>query len=313
MPPNDAPSFRTLTGLYEPSGIQQLPDGRFIVVEDDSRQALSLISIAAESTVNATPLKAASAQLADDSSHALGELDDLEGVTVDRTGRIYAVTSHSRDSDGEEHAAREKLLRFRVDGERVVDAQVATGLKEVLAAAHPQLAAATKIRDVKGEGGFNIEGLTMTPDQRSLLVGFRGPLLDGRAIIACVGNPEALFAPATEPDNATTVALTTLDLRGNGIRGMSYVPALDGYLLIAGPMARAQVQFELWFWNGTADSAACQVTVAGLPGFEHAEGVSAALIDGRAWIVIVSDDGSRKHERFARFLLIDPAQLQIAR
>ncbi|MFW5397328.1 MAG: hypothetical protein XXXNARYT_003056, partial [Candidatus Accumulibacter regalis] len=48
MTPNTPPSFRTLTGVYEPSGIQQLPDGRFVVVEDDSRQALSVIDIGAD-------------------------------------------------------------------------------------------------------------------------------------------------------------------------------------------------------------------------------------------------------------------------
>ena len=29
------PAFQSLTGLYEPSAIQQLPDGRFLIVEDE--------------------------------------------------------------------------------------------------------------------------------------------------------------------------------------------------------------------------------------------------------------------------------------
>jgi hypothetical protein len=40
--------------------------------------------------------------------------------------------------------------------------------------------------------------------------------------------------------------------------------------------------------------------------------VSPALIDGRQRIIIVSDDGSRQEGRYARFMIIDPAQLQIA-
>jgi hypothetical protein len=47
-------------------------------------------------------------------------------------------------------------------------------------------------------------------------------------------------------------------------------------------------------------------------GFEHAEGVSPAVIDGKQRIIIVSDDGSREEGRYARYLLLDPAQLQIA-
>jgi len=45
--------------------------------------------------------------------------------------------------------------------------------------------------------------------------------------------------------------------------------------------------------------------VPGLPGFEHAEGVSPAVIDGKQRIIIVSDDGSRAEGRYARFLLLD--------
>lgn len=54
------------------------------------------------------------------------------------------------------------------------------------------------------------------------------------------------------------------------------------------------------------------MTVPGLQGFEHAEGGSSAIIDGKQRIIIVSDDGSREDGRYAHFLLLDPAQLQIA-
>lgn len=75
--------------------------------------------------------------------------------------------------------------------------------------------------------------------------------------------------------------------------------------------SRAQVRFELWFWSGIGTDPARRVTAAGPTGFEHAERVSSAVIDGRQRIIIVSDDRSRKFERFARFLLLDPEQLQI--
>ncbi len=90
---------------------------------------------------------------------------------------------------------------------------------------------------------------------------------------------------------------------------MSYVPALGGYLVISGPVAREAVQFQLWFWSGQADDPARRVSVPGLAGFEHAEGVSPAVIDGQQRIIIVSDDGSREEGRYARFLLLEPGQL----
>ena len=84
------------------------------------------------------------------------------------------------------------------------------------------------------------------------------------------------------------------------------------YLIISGPASREPVHFNLWFWSGQPDASAQRVTVPGLLGFERAEGVSPALVDGKQQIIIVSDDGSRKDQRYARFLLLEPAQLQIA-
>lgn len=225
-------------------------------------------------------------------------------------GNIYAITSHSLDDDGAEKKSRDKLVRFRIEGDRVVAPRVVKGLKPALLAAHPVLATAAEIRDVKADGGFNIEALEISTDQQHLLVGFRSPLLDNKAIIVSVENPAAMF-DADEPPRISAT-LITLDLGGNGIRAMSYLPSLGGYLISSGPVARKQVQFQVWFWSGHPGEPAHRVTVPGMQGFEHAEGISPAVIDGRQRIIIVSDDGSRAEGRFARFLLLDPGQLEIA-
>lgn len=298
--------FLTLTGIYEPSAVQQLPDGRFLVVEDEKKHPLSLFTLNADGSVRSTPLVPGLFQGADD----FWKLDDLEGLAIDRAGFIYALTSHSRDGDGDEKKSRDKLVRFRIDGERVVDTTVVKGLKPALTAAHPVLAHAAEIRDVKNSGGLNIEALEIAPDHQHLLIGLRSPLLDKRAIIARVENLAAVFDTGAKPHISAT--LQTLDLGGNGIRGMSYIPALGGYLVISGPVAREQVHFQLWFWNGQPDAPARRVTAPGVQGFEHSEGISPAVIDGKQRIMIVSDDGSREENRYARYLLLDPALLQIA-
>jgi hypothetical protein len=304
MTPNDMPAFQPLTGIYEPSAIQQLPDGRFLVVEDEKKHPFSLVTIGADGSVSSAPLGPGVLE-ADD---GFWKLDDLEGVALDRSGHIYSLTSHSRDSEGDEKKSREKLVRFRIEGERVVAPVVVRGLKSALVAVHPVLAHAAGILDVKTGGGLNIEALEISPDQQRLLIGFRSPLLDRRAIIACIENPAAIFEAGEPP--LVSATLETLDLGGNGIRGMCWVPALGGYLVISGPVAREQVHFLLWFWK--PGEPARRVTAPGLQGFEHAEGVCPAVIDGRQLIMIVSDDGSRKEERYARYLLLDPARLQIA-
>lgn len=298
--------FLALTGIYEPSAVQQLPNGRFLVVEDEKKHPLSLFTLNADGSVRSTPLNPGLFQGNDD----FWKLDDLEGLAIDRAGFIYALTSHSRDGDGDEKKSRDKLVRFRIDGERVVDSTVVKGLKPALTAAHPVLAHAAEIRDIKNSDGLNIEALEITPDQQHLLIGLRSPLLDKHAIIARVENPAVVFEAGAKPRISAT--LQTLDLGGNGIRGMSYIPALGGYLIISGPVAREQVHFQLWFWNGQPDAPARRVTAPGVQGFEHAEGVSSAVIDGKQRIMIVSDDGSREEGRYARYLLLDPAQLLIA-
>lgn len=297
------PRFHPLTGIYEPSAIQQLPDGRFLVVEDEKQHPLSLFSIGSDGHIESRPVER-------DADDALGKLDDLEGLTLDTAGNIYAITSHSRTGDGDEKKSRNKLVRFRIEGDRIVTPAVVTELKSRLTAAHPLLAAAAAVMDVKNAGGLNIEAIDIAPDTQQLLIGLRSPLLDRRAIIVRVENPAAMFDAGEAP--RVVPMFDTLDLGGDGIRGLSWVPAMNGYLVVSGPVAREQVQFRLWFWNGQHDGPARPVVVPGLPGFEHAEGVTPALIDGQQRIVIVSDDGSREEGRYARYLLLDPAQLQIA-
>lgn len=300
----DLPAFRPFTGLYEPSAIQQLPDGRFLVVEDEKAHPFSLVTIAADGQVRSTPLLPP-----EHDDDAVWKLDDLEALALDPAGWIYALTSHSRTGSGEVKKARDKLVRFRVEGGRMAAPSLVRELKPALVEVHPALAAAADITEVKAQGGLNIEALEIGADGRHLLVGFRSPVIDGKAIIARVENPAAMF-DAGEPPRIAPV-LIRLDLGGSGMRGMAWVPALGGYLIVSGPVARQPVPFQLWFWRGGAGDAACRVRAGDRQGFEHAEGVTPAMVDGQPRIVIVSDDGSRADGRYARYLMLDPAQLVI--
>lgn len=295
------PEFLPFTGLYEPSAIQQLPDGRFLVAEDEKDHPFSLVDISLDGRVTSTPLLPPL-----DADDAVWKLDDLEALALDGEGFVYALTSHSRSGSGEVKKARDKLVRFRVMEGRMVQAGLVRDLKPALVAAHPVLAEAAAILDVKNQGGLNIEALECCPDG-SMLLGFRSPLLAGRAILARVENPGALFDAGGVPRIAPE--LLTLDLEGCGLRGLAWVPALGGYLLISGPVARQAVPFQLWFWSGRAEEGARRVRVGLRQDFEHAEGVTPAMLDGQPRIVIVSDDGSREEGRFARFLILDPAEL----
>ncbi|MBA4176219.1 MAG: hypothetical protein C0505_06630 [Leptothrix sp. (in: Bacteria)] len=300
------PEFRPLTGIFEPSAIHQLPDGRFLVVEDERDHPLSVFTLGVDGEVETEALTAGLLQI----FSSFWKLDDLEGLAADRTGFVYAITSHSRDDDGDEKKSRDKLVRFRVEGDRVVDPQVVDGLKHALTQRHAVLAAAAAVQDVKAGGGLNIEGLEFSPDQQRLLIGFRSPLRDGRALIASIDNAAEVFESGVVPRIAPS--LDELDLGGHGIRGLSYVPALGAYLVIGGPTSREPAHFDLWRWSGEPGAPAHRVTVPGLRGLAKAEGVCPAVVGGLQRIIVVSDDGYRKAGRCASFLMLDPARLQVA-
>ena len=133
-----SPQFLPLTGLYEPSAIQQLSDGRFLVVEDEKEHPFSLVSIDGDGTVKSKAMGPGWFE----GSNPFWKLDDLEGLTGDALGFLYAVTSHSRDDDGDEKKSRNKLVRFRIEGDRVREPVVVGGLKSALVAAHPVLGVA---------------------------------------------------------------------------------------------------------------------------------------------------------------------------
>ncbi len=293
MTPNANTGFIPLTGLYEPSAIVQLADGRFLIVEDEKDYPFSLVSIKRDGSVESTHLTPGLFESAD----GFWKLDDLEGLSIDPSGWIYAITSQSLDGDGDSKKSREKLARFRIKGNRVVDATAVRSLKPALLAAHPELAIAAGMRDVKSGGGLNVEALETSPDGRRLWVGFRGPLLKQRAILACIENPSGIFEANEAPRIATR--LETLDLGGQGIRGMSYVPSLGGYLIIAGPTAPEGSAFQLWFWSSETGAPARRVRSPKLPGIEHAEGICPAVLEGKPCLVIVSDDGKRAAGRQA--------------
>lgn len=295
-------TFRPLEGLYEPSGIQQLPDGRFLVVEDEKGHPFSVLTIDRDGPVERISLGPGLFELFSD----FWQLDDLEGVTLDRAGFVYAITSHSRDDEGRERKARERLVRFRVQGDRIVEHRVFEGLKDALTSKYPLLAEAAAIRDVKTQGGLNIEAVEVNTDRQGLFVGFRSPLRTGRALIAHLENPAAIFERNEAPSLSTP--LIELDLEGQGIRSLAHVPTL-GYLVVAGPVDR-RGPFALWLWDGSPAGTVCRMVIQGLNSLAHTEGVSAAVIDGKAHLVLVSDDGDRKAGRPAQYLLVDIDRLR---
>jgi hypothetical protein len=79
-------------------------------------------------------------------------------------------------------------LRFRFVGDDLVDPQVFTDLIAQLERSPAVRQALSRYTDQPVDlSDINIEGLSFDQDQQQLLIGFREPLVDGKALIVTLG------------------------------------------------------------------------------------------------------------------------------
>jgi len=297
--------FRKFELIYEPSGVQQLPDGRFVVVEDEAVHPLDVFSLQPDGRVFEQPVYRSTLLSWSSPNRVLNTLEDLEAVAVDERGRIYAITSHSRKENGKRDDKREQLVRFGLEGEQVIDFKVLRGLRKKISRQHGSLKDATKVRDVKDGDGFNIEGLSFDAAKQNLLVGLRSPLAGSDAIIIVLENPRAVFEQDEKP--RISDQLITLNLDGGGIRGICYDPHLGGFLIISRKLNKS---FKLWLWSGDADKRPKRIKIPDIKNLRQAEGVTPVVLNGRPeGILIVSDDGMGLKRKPGHYLFLRYDQL----
>jgi hypothetical protein len=102
--------------------------------------------------------------------------------------------------------------------------------------------------------GFNIEGLTSTPDGH-LLFGLRGPRKDGKAILIEIRNPMEIIAENSHPPkfDVHLLDLGNAENGGNGVRTVEYVADEKTYLVVAGPGGDGG-PFHLYSWTGPGET-----------------------------------------------------------
>ncbi|WP_456389091.1 DUF3616 domain-containing protein [Profundibacter sp.] len=290
-----------LAGLYEPSGLVQLPDGRILVVEDEKQTSLSVLHAGTGAQFSSNPLP-----LASKLDRLLGlsnapRLDDLEAATLDTDGYVYVITSHSRTEAANRFKRREKLVRFRLDGSRIADISIIRSLHDQITELTGKLAKSGRRRS--GKRGLNIEGMAYDPADTRLLIGLRQPVIDGQAVVLPLPDPERAFS--NNPPDTLLEAPIYLDLAGGGIRAMTYYPRLGGFLIISRKEKRGTA-FKLWFWN-PRDGQPRRVKLAPEIDLQNAEGVSVVRQNGAEQIMLVFDNGTRK--QFAEYSMLTHEQI----
>jgi hypothetical protein len=136
----------------------------------------------------------------------------------------------------------------------------------------------------KQAGALNIEGMTARPDGRSVIIGFRNPLPQGKALVLPLLNPLEMIEAGQA---ARLGAPQLLDLEGKGIRSIS--SWRGRYLLIGGGVAD-ETPSRLYTWDGKSDRPR-PVTSVPLDDF-NPEGF--ASFEDRPQVLLLSDDGTRE-------------------
>lgn len=167
--------------------------------------------------------------------------------------RVYWITSHGRNTEGKERPLRQRLFAVELamqDGKLAVT-PIGAPYTRLLDDLHKdkrlrpfKLKDAAKLAP-EAPDGLNIEGLAATPEGE-LLIGFRNPRRDGKALVVPLKNPERVVAGKRVKFGRPI----ELALDGRGIRSLERVGEV--YLIVAGAHDDAG-NFALYQWSGAAD------------------------------------------------------------
>lgn len=230
---------------------------------------------------------------------------DLEGAA--RVGdRVYWISSHGRNAKGKKRSSRMQFFATQVAVTNHALALVPIGLpchtllRDLIGDARFnrfQLASASQLAP-KESGALNIEGLAAGPDGQ-LLIGFRNPVPQGKALIIPLLNPAQVIETGSPARFGDPIQL---DLGGLGIRSLTRHG--DRYILVAGGYD-AGGKSKLLEWLPGQSTAQ---PLGDLPlGALNPEAISVSQT-GPATIFLTSDDGSVETGGKACKKLKDPRQ-----
>jgi hypothetical protein len=229
---------------------------------------------------------------------------DIEGSA--RIGNvIYWITSHAPNKEGKPRPNRRRLFATRVSSTNGIPSFQRFGqpLTSLIADLDldPRYAvfglAAAALRPPKTPGSLNIEALCDTPEG-GLLIGFRSPNPQGKALLASLVNPADVMSGRPPVFGAPLL----LDLGGNGVRAMLRT---EGDYLIMSGSALSGGTFQLYRWNG--HDAPQPEPLPGLPADATPEGLAVTTLNGQPTLWVLSDDGTRLIDGQPDKSLTDPA------
>jgi len=230
---------------------------------------------------------------------------DIEG-SAKLGDTLYWITSHAPNKEGKPRPNRKRFFatRVTVTNGRPAFVQVGRPVTSLVSDLDrdPRYAAFglahAALLPPKTPGSLNIESLCDTPEG-GLLIGFRSPNPQNRALLARLTNPSEVVAG--QPPLFGDPLL--LDLGGNGIRAM--VRTGNTYLIMSGAPLSGGTP-ALYRWDGR--SAPQHETLPGLPANATPEGLVAFTQNNEANLLVLSDDGTRLTDGVPSKTLADPSR-----
>ena len=208
-----------------------------------------------------------------DSSSGKWKEVDVEGAvkSIRNPSVIYWIGSMSNNSSLFYKPNRNRLFAVTVSGKaphlRISNAGHISQLREYLIRwgdkhGYDFGGSAAVGRDPKTADGFNIEGMVFGPDNKTLYIAFRSPLVPTtsrtKAVIAPVKEFETWFnsgSPVGEPNIGDPIEL---DLGSRGIRDIIRLP--NGSYVIIGGSYGPTVMPAIFAWSGQDEEAASLIT-----------------------------------------------------
>jgi hypothetical protein len=216
---------------------------------------------------------------------------DLEGAARIRDV-VYWISSHGRNKNGEARPNRQRLFATRIKTSGAAPELVLEGraysrllldISKAPFAKRLGLDAAMR-KAPKAEDGLNIEGLAATPDG-SLLIAFRNPIPDNKALLIPLLNPlELLQGNASSKFGEPSL----IDLGGSGIRDIALFK--NEFVIVAGKYDSHHGS-KLFRWaGGTAVPERIDVKV----NYLNPEALVCYAQPGESEFQVLSDDGEKK-------------------
>jgi hypothetical protein len=287
MPAPRVSEVLAYSGAFDGSAAVALDTNRFVVASDEDSTLRIYLRDQGGAPVQTVDLVKFLKVRADDAE------TDIEGAA--RVGhRVYWISSHGRNQSGRERPHHCRFFATDIET-KAADVQLSPVgepceglLRDLIASASLRtfnLAAAAS-RPPKSPGGMSIEGLAATPDKH-LLIGFRNPVPQGRALLVPLLNPDEVI----EGRHARFGAPIQMNLSGLGIRDIA---SWQGEFIIIGGPPDGGGPFKLYRWAGD-DSLPKPIKHVSLKGL-HPEAVVIYPDKGLREFQLFSDDSTRQQD-----------------